>query len=161
MSVYPDLVGVRLDQVFTYGNQLSFLIPQDWKEIDEGDCYCYEQPDQQGWLRVSLFTARGQGKGSKANASESLKNEAKQLGRDYFELGDNLVQRWKEFSEREGISACNCHWTVSRCFPADVNKKALFTFTLPSARLHAPKTKQLIELLSELFSKAEFSEQKG
>jgi hypothetical protein len=70
---------VRLDRVFTFGDQLSFLIPHDWVEADEEpDHYLYHAPNaDSGWLRVSLITLRDSRTSSRERLQEVLQERAK------------------------------------------------------------------------------------
>jgi hypothetical protein len=159
LSSYPELVGPRLDRVYTYEDQVSFLIPHEWEEIDDADDhYCYEEPGDEGgigWLRVSLICTKGDGCAQRE--THRLKQDGNAEGRQFWAKGENLVQHWREFSEREGDPLCNHYWSVTRAFPPNEVKKVVFTYTVPSQRIHEIRTQQIISLLSEKLSESAFS----
>ena len=155
-SAYSELAGLRLDRVFTFGDQLSFLIPHDWEDLDEaGDHYCYADPDR-AWLRVSLITSTGSGKGSEAEISRTELQNAEKNGRMLYKIGQNLVTSWKEYSEREGEAVTNHNWTVVRGISDDVRKAAIFTYTVPASRPKTRRNEALTEFIGELVSQSKF-----
>jgi hypothetical protein len=51
----------RMDRVYIFGDQLSFLVPHEWAEEDVGEenYYQYHEPGtDSGWCRVSLVTTK-------------------------------------------------------------------------------------------------------
>jgi hypothetical protein len=123
MGTYPALSGLRLDRVFAFSDRMSFLIPHHWVDEEEGDdnsYLYYAQDGSEGWLRASLLSVKKNGTAT----TESLKlenlREAQEKGQELLECGENIIRRYREYSEREGTPICNCYWIVSQCVSADL-----------------------------------------
>lgn len=89
---------LRLDHVFVFGDQLSFLIAHEWSESDEErDHYLYHLPNaDSGWFRVSLMTLRGEEKASRSYLLELLRRRADEEHGTIEESGDNIVGAWPD-----------------------------------------------------------------
>jgi hypothetical protein len=101
----------RLDRVSIFGGKLSFLIPHEWIEEDEGDDYLYHEPGtDSGWLRVSLITSRSAEKTPVQRLKQHFEGEDnvtvdKQTG--------NMVRFSEKDSEEEGALIHNYNWMVA------------------------------------------------
>jgi hypothetical protein len=149
---------VRLDRVFTFADQLSFLIPHEWIEVeDEPDTYMYHAPNaDSGWFRVSLITSKN------PTSKDKLRNliaerAEKECGRVY-ESGDNIVVAWERLSEQDGVPICLCWWVVAHCFESGLGHEAIFSYTILRQHRQDPQTMERISLLAQLVSAAEFAE---
>jgi hypothetical protein len=94
--------NVRLDRVFLFGDQLSFLIPHDWRESEEeeDDHYLFHQPGtDSGWLRVTLIKSRSVDR----DPSERLKETFSKKSNMFVDAKtQNLVSKSAEDSEESG-----------------------------------------------------------
>jgi hypothetical protein len=145
----------RLDRVSIFGGKLSFLIPHEWIEEDEGDNYLYHEPEtNSGWLRVTLITFR--------NAEE----EPAQRLKRHFEGQDNVnveketgnVVRFSEKdSEEKGVLIHNYNWMVANVVLPDLVCEAVFSYTVLLDRVNAEKTRAVVRLVGDLVSQADFS----
>jgi|ERR1700722_1778173 hypothetical protein len=145
----------RLDRVSIFGGKLSFLIPHEWIEEDEGDNYLYQEPEtDSGWLRVTLITFR--------NAEE----EPGQRLKRHFEGQDNVtvekrtgnvVRFYEKDSEEEGVLIHNYNWTVANVVLPDMVREAVFSYTVLLDRVKMENTRTTVLLIGELVSQAEFS----
>jgi hypothetical protein len=145
----------RLDRVSIFGGKLSFLIPHEWIEKDEGGNYLYHEPEtDSGWLRVSLITFR--------NAEEA---PAQRLKR-HFEGKDNVtvekqtgnvVRFFEKDSEEEGVLIHNYYWMVANVALPDMVYEAVFSYTVLLDRVNTENTRTTVRLIGELVSQADFS----
>jgi hypothetical protein len=145
----------RLDRVSIFGGKLSFLIPHEWVEEDEGDDYLYHEPGtDSGWLRVSLITSRN----SEETPAQRLKR--------HFEAEDNVtvekqtgnVVRFSEKdSEEEGVLIHNYNWMVANVVLPDMIWEALFSYTVRLDRVNTENARTTVRLIGELVSHADFS----
>jgi|SRR5579864_8759190 len=145
----------RLDRVSIFGNKLSFLIPHDWVEVFEEDHYLYHQPEtESGWLRVSLITARS----SDEAPSEHLKKvfDGRQNVKVEHQTG-NLVSISEKDSEEDGDRIHLYYWMVANVVPPDLVREAVFSYTVRQDRIDEEETKQMVRLVGELVSRADFS----
>lgn len=93
--------GMRLDEITAFNGKLSFFIPHEWREIDDGDgIYCYGEPGaSSGWLRVSLITIPA----NQETAAERLNKivEGKNTLRN--ERTGNLVWTHQRNTKEDGV----------------------------------------------------------
>jgi hypothetical protein len=147
----------RLDRVFIFGDQLSFLIPHEWVEADEaGDSYLYHAPNaDSGWLRASLISIK---RGCSLGELRSLLDERAQKERgELFEVGDNLVVAWTKDSEEDGDPITHFWWAVGHYHEPKLSHEALFSYAVLLERKAEPEILRTVELLGELFSQAKFA----
>jgi hypothetical protein len=148
--------ATRLDRVFTFEDQLSFLIPHEWIEgDDEGSNYLYHAPDtDSGWFRASLLTLKNT---SREKLRELFNEKAMQRCGDLCETGDNLIVAWKQISEQDGISICNYWWAVGHSSGPTLCHEALFSYTILHERLEEPETQEALSLVGKLVADATFA----
>jgi hypothetical protein len=152
---------VRLDRVFTFGNQLSFLIPHEWVEEEEADHYLYHAPNaDSGWLRVSLLTLRSPGKGSREQLRTILAERSRKSRGDLYESRDNIIVAWEEMSEEDGVPICNYWWAVGHSHGLDMGHEALFSYTVVRKYRDDSKTHETVALLAKLVADARFAQPK-
>ena len=153
------MTEVRLDRVFTFGDQLSFLIPHEWIEDEEkGDHYIYHAPNaDSGWLRVSLLTLKSPGRASKERVREFLAKRARKRQADLYEVGDNVIVAWVESSEEEGTPIYNYWWAVGPNVDPNLSHEALFSYTILRERRDDVTTQETLDLLAELVAGARFA----
>jgi hypothetical protein len=154
---------VRLDRVFTVGEQLSFLIPHEWIEDEEEvDHYLYHAPNaNSGWLRVSLLTVKGPGKASQKRLHELLAERSRKENGQLYKSGDNIVVAWEQMSEEDGVPICNFWWAVGHSHGPDLGHEALFSYTVLRERREDPETQDFLSLLADLLADARFTAPKG
>lgn len=125
---------------------------------EEGDYYLYQAPNgDAGWLRVSLISIKGPGERSRAELSSLLLDSARKKNGELFEVGDNIVVEWTEDSEESGNPITHFWWAVGHCHGPMLSHEALFSCTVLTGRQADPETLQIVDLLGELVSHAEFS----
>ena len=149
---------LRLDRVFTFGDQLSFLIPHEWVEADEEpDHYLYHAPNvHPGWLRVSLITLKGPGKATRDRLVELLTERAREEQGTLYESRDNIVVAWEEISSEAGDEICNYWWAVAHSAGTDLAREALFSYTVLLEQRQEPANQQTVALLGKLVADAKF-----
>ena len=154
------MIGARLDRVFTYGDQLSFLIPHEWIEApDEGGNYLYHAPDtDSGWLRASLLSLRNI---SREQLHQLLKRRADKRVGSLYESGDNIVISWEQLSVEDGIPICNYWWAVVHYHGPNLSHEALFSYTILRKQHEDPATKEILFLVAKLVADAQFTEPKA
>jgi hypothetical protein len=149
---------IRLDRVFTFGEQLSFLIPHEWIEGLETDHYLYHEPNtDSGWLRVSLITLKGPGKGSKERLKELLSERAQKEAAELHESGENIVVEWVQISEESGDPICNYWWAVGHSSGPNLGYEALFSYTILQERSKDAETQETVSLIGTLVADARFT----
>ena len=153
------MIHARLDRVFLFGEQLSFLIPHEWVEEEEpGDHYLYHAPNaNSGWLRVSLLTLRRPGEVSKEQLRAIFAERARKEQGELYESGDNIIVNWEQLSEENGIPICNYWWAVGHSHGADVAREALFSYTVVRTYCDTPESHETVALLAGLFASAQFA----
>jgi hypothetical protein len=149
----------RLDRVFTFGHQLSFLIPHEWIEGEnEGNNYLYHAPNaDSGWLRASLLTLKNT---SKEQLRDLLTERAEKHRRELYESGDNVVVAWEQMSEEDGVLICNYCWAVAHFHSPALTHDALFSYTILRERSEDPDTRETLLLVAKLVAEANFTEPK-
>ena len=150
------MTTARLDRVFTFEDQLSFLIPHDWVEADEeGGNYLYHAPNtDSGWLRASLISIK---RGCPEAELRSLLNErAQQENGRLYDRDDNIVVAWQKNSEEDGDPIVNFWWGVGHYHGPTLCHEALFSFTVLAERKEHPETVETVALLGELVAQARF-----
>ena len=151
------MTTTRLDRVFIFGDQLSFLIPHEWAEADEeGDSYLYHaQNAHSGWFRASLISIK---RGCSLEELRSLLDErAQKESGQLYEVGDNVVVAWKEDSEEDSDPITHFWWAVGHYHGPKLSHEALFSYTVLLERKAAPETSRTVELLGELVGQAKFA----
>lgn len=145
-----------LDRVFLFGDKVSFRIPHEWIESNDGDdCYLYHAPDtDSGWLRVSLNTI----KGVHGNLHERLKKAfaSKENVRTEKSTG-NLISVSEKSSEEDGRAIHLYYWYVGNVIAPDEVCKAIFSYTVLSERVRDLKTMRTVELIGQLVSETRFA----
>jgi len=150
----------RLDRVFIFGDQLSFLIPHEWVEADEeGDNYLYHAPNaDSGWLRVSLISIK---KDCSPGELRSLLNErALSENGNLYDSGDNVAVAWEKKSHEDGSPIVNFWWAVGHYHEPALCHEAMFSFTVMADRAKDAETIETVVLLSESVAKSEFTPSK-
>jgi hypothetical protein len=151
------VTGVRLDRVFIFGEQLSFLVPHDWVESDEAsNSYLYHAPSaDSGWLRASLISIR---RGCSRDELRSLLNErAKAEAGELSEVGSNIVVAWEKDAEESGDPITHFWWAVGHYHGPKLSHEALFSYTVPRERRADSETRETVSLLAELVADATFA----
>jgi len=148
---------IRLDRVFTFGDQLSFLIPHEWLEgEEEGNNYLYHAPNaKSGWFRASLLTLKNT---SRERLYEHLNERAKKESGDLYESGDNIVVAWEQMSDEDGVLICNYWWAVGHSHGPNCCHEALFSFTVVREGREDPETQEELSLIAQLVADAKFVE---
>ena len=144
----------RLDRVSIFGDKLSFLIPHEWIETVDGDHYLYHHPEtESGWLRVTLLTVRT---GDEAPA-ERLKKifDSKENVIVDHQTG-NLVSISEKDSEEDGDRIHLYYWMVANVVPPDLVREAIFSYTVLLDAISEEDTKEMVGLVGQLVSRAEF-----
>jgi hypothetical protein len=150
---------IRLDRVFPFNEKLSFLIPHEWTEEFDTDHYLYHAPNtDSGWLRVSLITLNGPGKGSKERLKELLNERAQKEAGELYESGENIVVAWEQISEEGGDPICNYWWAVAHSSGPNLGREALFSYTVLRERSEDIQTKETVSLIGKLVADARFTE---
>jgi hypothetical protein len=147
---------IQLDRVFLFGDKLSFRIPHEWVESDEGeDSYLYRAPGtDSGWLRVSLLTLK-----------TVCRDPCKRLKKLFLSKKNvriekstgNLVSVSEKDSEEGGEPIHLYYWRVGNVIPPDEICEAIFSYTVLSERVRDLKTIRTVQLIGELVSQAEFA----
>jgi hypothetical protein len=152
---------VQLDRVFTYGDQLSFLIPHEWIEAEEeSDHYLYHAPNaDSGWFRVSLLTLKS-GNASREQLYKLLAERADKEHGQIYEFASNIVVAWEQLSKEDGVAICNYWWAVGHSHSPNLGHEALFSYTILQERRAASETEETLKLLGELVADARFAEPK-
>jgi hypothetical protein len=152
---------VQLDRVFTYGDQLSFLIPHEWIEAEEeSDHYLYHAPNaDSGWFRVSLLTLKS-GNASRERLYKLLAERADKEHGQIYESASNIVVAWEQLSKEDGVAICNYWWAVGHSHSPNLGHEALFSYTILQERRAASETEETLKLLGELVADARFAEPK-
>lgn len=156
------MTEVRLDRVFTFGDQLSFLIPHEWIEEDgEPDHYLYHLPNtDSGWLRVSLLTLTHLGTTWRERLLKLLEERAHKEEGDLYEAGENFVVAWEKASEQDEVPIYLYWWAVAHCHDSGLGQEALFSYTILHDRREDPGTRETVSLVAELVANARFAEPK-
>lgn len=152
------MIGPRLDRVFAFADQLSFLIPHEWVETDEeGDDYLYDAPNtDSGWVRVSLISLKGPGKTSKDVIFEHLTERAEEEHGTLYESGENIVLAWGKVSRESGQDIHIYWWAVAYSHGPTLAHEALFSYTVLLNRWQTPENMKTVALLGDLVSEAQF-----
>jgi hypothetical protein len=145
----------RLDRVWIFGDAVSFLIPHEWVQGEsEDDHYLYHLPEtESGWLRVSLITV----KVLPENLSQRFNNifEPKRNATVEEQTG-NRVCTWEKDSEEDGVPIHLYYWKVANVVPPDLIREAVFSYTVLSDCTDREETKEMVDLIGQLVSQAEF-----
>lgn len=145
----------RLDQVFTFGDKLSFLIPHEWVEGESGEdgTYLYHYPDaDSGWLRVTLLTSKGPG--DPAERVQELFRKKKDFWVD--EKTGNLVNSYEKDIEQEGDLLRIYYWLVGNFVPPDLVHEAVFSYTILREKANDEENQAMINVLSQVLPRADF-----
>jgi hypothetical protein len=146
----------RLDKVSIFGDKLSFLIPHEWVEEDEGDNYLYHEPEtDSGWLRVSLVTHR--------NMEEPPALRLKRLfeGQEHVMVEKqtgNVVKFSEQESEEKNVPIHNYVWIVANVVPPEMLCEAVFSYTVLLDRVNTENTRAAVDIIGKLVSRAYFSQ---
>ena len=144
----------RLDEVFTFDDQLSFLIPHEWVEGDpEGSAYLYHSPDgDSGWLRVSLVTSR-----ESSNPAERLHDLFRDKPNYWMEEEtENLVYHYEKDAEQDGDLLHIYYWLVGNLQEPDLIQEAIFSYTVLRDQVSAESNREMIAVLSQVLPRALF-----
>lgn len=145
----------RLDEVFTFGDTLSFLIPHEWIEGDDDDdeIYLYHYPDSDsGWLRVSLVTLKGC-----ADPAERLHDVFRKWpGYWVEEKTENLVHTFEKDTEQDGNLLHIYYWRVGNFVRPDMVREAIFSYTILRDRVNDKSNLRMISVLSQILPRAKF-----
>jgi hypothetical protein len=148
----------RLDEVFTFGDQLSFLIPHEWIEGDSDDdgIYLYHYPDaDSGWLRVSLLTLKGC-----ADPAERLHDLFRKKPSYWVEEEtENLVHTFEKDTEQDGDLLHMYYWQVGNFVKPDLVQEAIFSYTILRDRVKDKSNLRMISVLSQVLPRAKFHPQ--
>jgi hypothetical protein len=143
----------RLDQVFTFGDKLSFLIPHEWVEGESGsDSYLYHYPDaDSGWFRVSLITSHAD------DPAESIRQTfaAKRAHWVDAKTG-NLVHSYEKDTEEAGHLIHIYYWLVGNFVPPDLAHMAVFSYTILREKVSDPENLSIVSVLSQVLPQADF-----
>jgi hypothetical protein len=145
----------RLDQVFTFGDKLSFLIPHEWIEGESGHegTYLYHYPDaDSGWLRVTLLTSKGSG--DRAERVEEPFRKKKDFWVD--EKTGNLVNSYEKDIEQDGDLLHIYYWLVGNFVPPDLVHEAVFSYTILREKANDEENQAMINVLSRVLPRADF-----
>lgn len=145
----------QLDQVFTFGDKLSFLIPHEWIEGESGHegTYLYHYPDaDSGWLRVTLLTSKGPG-----DPAERLQ-ELFRKKKDFWveEKTGNLVNSYEKDVEQDGELLHIYYWLVGNYVPPDLVHEAVFSYTILRHQVIGEENQAMINVLSQALPRADF-----
>jgi len=144
-----------LDEVFTFGDQLSFLIPHEWIEGESGDddTYLYHYPDSDsGWLRVTLLTLKGC-----ADPAERLHDIfGKKQSYWVDEETENLVRTFEKDTEQDGDLLHMYYWQVGNFVKPDLVQEAIFSYAILRDRVKDKSNLRMISVLSQVLPRAKF-----
>jgi len=158
-----DIMGetIRLDRVFAFRNQISFLIPHDWVEADASDdFYLYHAPQtESGWLRVSLTTLALTGETPSERLQRLQDKWLEDEGVRVFheEETRNLLKKWEKDTVEDGEPIHLFYWSVANKVEPDSVLVALFSYTVLSDRMNELGTIDTVNLVEELVSMTLFS----
>lgn len=146
----------RLDEVSIFGEKLTFLIPHEWVEVDDGDegIVRYQLPKaDSGWFRASLITTNGL-----ADPVERLSSLFDGRGpvTVNVETG-NFISRTDKDVIQDGEPLHIYYWFVAGVVPPDIIREAVFSYTVLADRAQDPETGSDVRILGELLAKARFS----
>jgi len=152
--------AIRLDRVFLFQDQISFLIPHEWEEEDipDTDHYLYCPPGtDSGWLRVSLITQRG----IECPTDELLSHQEDWLDDGTVrvfreEKSGNLIKKWQKTSIENGEPIYLYYWSVANAILPDKLLQAVFSYTILADRRATRENTDTVELLDELICGATF-----
>jgi hypothetical protein len=146
--------AARLDRVSIFDDKLSFLIPHEWVEIFDTDHYLYYHPEtESGWLRVTLISVRT---GDEAPAECLKKIFGSKENVDVEHQTGNLVSVSDKESEEDGNRIHLYYWMVANVVPPDLVREAVFSYAVLLDRVHEEGTKEMVRLVGELVSRADF-----
>ena len=152
---------VRLDRVFCFQDQISFLIPHEWVEgdVEDPDDYLYHAPGtDSGWLRLSLNTLCGV-----KNPEERLSLLEQKWIADpkahvfREEESGNLIAKSEKASTQDGLPIHLYFWHVANVALPDQIQEAVFSYTILRDRRDEPETVETVKLVERLVSAASFS----
>jgi hypothetical protein len=146
----------RLDQVFMFGDKLSFLIPHEWVEGESEDdgTYLYHYPDaDSGRLRVSLVTLKTVGD-DPAERLQTLFQKKENHWRD--EETGNLVHMYEKDSEQNGVLLHIYYWLVGNFVPPDLVHEAVFSYTILRDQINSEENQAMLNVLSQVLPRADF-----
>jgi hypothetical protein len=144
----------RLDRVSIYDDKLSFLVPHDWVEAFDDDHYLYHNPETEyGWLRVTLLTVRTDNESPAERLKKIFDNKENIIVE--HQTG-NLVSASEKDSEEHGDRIHQYYWMVANVVPPDLVLEAVFSYTVLLDRINEEDTKQLVKLVGQLVSQADF-----
>jgi hypothetical protein len=152
---------IRLDRVPIFRDQLSFLIPCDWVEGEsKEDYYLFHAPNtDSGWLRVSLLT-RELAKETPADRLHRLHLKWRSKDEDHGfieERTNNVIRVREKDTEQDGETLRLYYWCVANRVQPNLVQEAIFSFTVLGARIHNPQTLDMVKVVGELVTQAQFS----
>jgi hypothetical protein len=153
---------MRLDRVFAYSDRVSFLIPQHWDDSyeEDGNNYLYHSEDgSEGWLRLTLLVVSKKEEFSREMLKELMHSDAEANGQQCFDVGENVVRRWRTYSEREGAPVVVHFLVVARCVAPRQYYQAIFSYTMMSEQLKQERIQQMAEMICNLLSHSDFTYQ--
>jgi hypothetical protein len=152
---------IRLDRVSIFRDQLSFLIPRDWVEGEsEEDYYLYHAPntDSDG-LRVSLLT-RELATETPADRRHRLHLKWRSEGEGHVfieERTNNVIRVGEKDTEQDGELLRLDYRYVANFVQPNLMQEAIFSFTVLRTRIHNPQTLDMVKVVGELVTQAQFS----
>jgi len=147
----------RLDRVYIFGNKLSFLIPHEWVEQDATDIGTYQYHEagtDSGWFRVSLITAKPHDENPSERLAHRLSTTEEVIVDE--QTGNRVCSSEKDVVE-SGDRIHIYYWKVINVVASDFVYEAVFSYTVSADRTNDEDTKQMVKLIGQLVSRAQFS----
>ena len=144
----------RLDEVTVFDGKVRFLVPHDWEETAEDSLYLYSQPGaDSGWFRVSLNTVKAVGE----TPTEMLKRifEGRENVNRHEQIG-NWVSTYVRDTAEGGVKIRLYYWIVANVVEPNLVREAVFSFAVLSERTNDEETRQMLGLLGQIVSRANF-----
>jgi hypothetical protein len=146
----------RLDEVTVFDIKLRFLIPRQWQELETAkeNFYLYSKPsDDSAWFRVSLNTCGA----TRESLSEIINRIF--LGRENVRQNEstgNWVCSYKRDTVEDAVNTGLYYWIVAKVVQPELVREAVFSYTVLSERVEEVVTKEMLSLLEQIVSKADF-----
>lgn len=151
-----SLANLRLDEI-SYLGKLRFLIPHHWVEDSEEDHSCFhEEGAESGFLRVSLITQTLPGTGNLDEVRRMMQRD-RSNGEEFAQVGDNVVVSY-EAEAKSDPSSYIYWWLVGGLVSKDIIREAVFSYTVSKSVKNLSETQEMVKLVGELVSKAEFKD---
>jgi hypothetical protein len=145
----------RLDRVTIFNGKISFLIPHEWEQFDEGDDYLYRVPNAtSGWFRVSLITLNPKGSETQFDCLEGLFAGRDNVTED--EQTGNRIYAFEKDSEEAGHKIHQYKWLVANAASPGAVREAVFSYTVLQEFQVSDETASMVELLRQVVSGTDF-----